>query len=1094
MEKFKITKTIRFKAEPQKAERLQAQAEALMKNPNADIATLVIKGFEFINHLEELIFVNDEKKYLRKDITLHFRWLRQNVKNEWHDWKQGKIKKENDTNKSKQKQAQKSNSPFASLLSIRDKFDDAKSDHSDKKTKSSDDKKLPLGSVPFLKNELQNINDYWREVLEALRQAFERPEENRMRRADIAKYLGELSKRQMLPALMDFINDLNDKKSEEKINTLKKLAQAFKELLETCQNAYLSAKSSGINLTRASFNYYTLNKKEKNYTEERERIISNLSKPYFERGRIPQIIQDLRIDENLSIEKLYEYLKKYKAEQKQQFQEAVSQGLLFDELIEKFPLFETIKPIFNEFVAKTNAITQKSTALQNSFKTKGIKDEINKIKRERGQMFLKGKFKHYTELCDVYKRVAQNKGKLKAALIGIEKEKIDSQKLQYWALIGKQNNKYKLYLIPKEKVQEAYSEISRQGRIENEVSTPLYYFESFTFRALKKLCFGVNGNTFLPEIKKELTEYNQADFGEHTFRTGNVEQDEQNLIQFYQKVLNTDFVLRNLRLPHAQLSEVVDTKYNNLQEFKIAIEKVCYAKQTVLNSRVLRLLETDYKAQIMELSSLDLNKENPTNLKAHTILWNSFWAAENEANHFTTRINPEISIFWREPKASRIEKYGKGTPLYDEKKKNRYLHPQFTVAFTFNENALSNELNYAFEGFEKKKEALNDFNQQINQEFKKGLENQILGAFGIDTGEAELATIGLTENGKPFPTKLIRLKTEKLNFEKQGFFKDGTPREKPYRAIDNMSYFLKKELYDNTFRDNLFQETYAEIFEEFETTTIDLTCAKMICRHIVLNGDLHMRTKLNLLNAKRQIRQAQILNPSLELKFEEDKILIPETDENRKVNTPWKAIYHTNEELEQIQPINSVKELLSTYLKEVKVDESIEIENINRYRKVVAGNMVGVIAHLYNKYPILIAIENLAQGTIEKHRLRYQGVMDRPLETALYRKFQTQGLTPPISDAIAIREALTEKKNNKKSQLGVLQFVDEQLTSKTCPNCGKNAYEGKRKELYLEEKKQGVFSCTCGFHNINNPMGLNLHSNDAVAAFNIAKRGIKNIK
>lgn len=194
MEKFKITKTIRFKAIPQKAEKLQDQAEALINNPQVDIIALVIKGFDLINLFEELVYTNDKKEYLRKNITIHFRWLRQYVKNEWHDWKQGKIEIENDNNKAKQKQPQKSNSPFASLLAIRDNFDDAKekeqTDHTNKTAKNSEDKKLPLGSVPFLKNELQNISSSWRELLDELRKAFERPEENRMRRADIAKFLG----------------------------------------------------------------------------------------------------------------------------------------------------------------------------------------------------------------------------------------------------------------------------------------------------------------------------------------------------------------------------------------------------------------------------------------------------------------------------------------------------------------------------------------------------------------------------------------------------------------------------------------------------------------------------------------------------------------------------------------------------------------------------------------------------------------------------------------------------------------------------------------------------------------------------------------
>lgn len=920
-----------------------------------------------------------------------------------------------------------------------------------------------------------------------------------MRRADIAKYLNELSKRQILPFLLDFLANANDKKNDEKIKNLNVEVIKFKKNLEIAKNAYLSAQSSGIMLARASFNYYILNKKPKNFEAEEKRIQEEMNKPFLKKGEIPQIIIALKIDQSLSVEKLYEYLKQYKAEQKSLFQEVVSQGLKYDDLKFNFPLFDTTIEVFNEYVQKTNLITEKATQKNNTPKGnpdyKKLQDKINKLKRERGQMLQQGKFGNFKKLNDEFKKVAIRKGKLKAQLKGIEKERIDSQRLQYWALIGQEENKYKLILIPKENVSKAYTEIVNQRWIDERSPMYLYYFESFTFRALRKLCFGVNGNTFLPEIKKELPKYNQPDFGEHIFKTEEGKRDEKALVKFYQQVLNTGFVRRNLALPHQQMEEVTTTVYNDLDSFKIALEKVCYNKKMVASPRVLRNLEHSYGTEIFELSSQDLLKEHSTNLKSHTKIWNLFWSKENEEKNFDTRLNPEIGIFWREAKASRIEKYGKGTELYDENKKNRYLHPQFTIAFSINENALSNDLNYAFEGFEKQKEAMMEFNQKINKEFKDGLEQKKLGAFGVDTGEAELATIGLTDNGKPFPVKVLKVKSDKLNYSKQGYFKDGTMREKPYRAIDNLSYFLKKDLYDKTFKDDHFEETFREIFEEIETETIDLTSAKLICEHIVVNGDLHTRSKLNILNAKRQIRQALITNPNLEIKFEDNKILIPETDEERKKNNPWKAVYHTNEELEQIKNFEAVKEEIEQYLKKAQDDSAEVLQNINRFREVAAGNMTGVIFYLYNKYPILIAIENLAQGTIEKHRLRYEGVMDRPLERALYRKFQSIGLTPPVSDLIAIRDNLTQKKKDKMSQLGVLQFVDEQNTSKTCPNCEKNAYEGERKNLYLEEKKKGIFSCGhCGYHNINNPMGLSLHSNDAVAAFNIAKRGIKNLK
>lgn len=1109
MDTYKITKTIRFKAEPIKAKTLQGQAKRLQNKPEPDIAPLIVNGYNIISIFEKWVFSDEERTKLRGYITVHFRWLRQYTKDDWYNWKEKQEEKElkySGTKQPERKQQVLSNSPFATLAGLRDKFADSKAmppvaernmHNQNRQTQKMPEKKISLSDIPYLKNDLLIFCSNWRETLEKLNDAQNRPKDNSMRRSCIASYLNQLAKQQMLPMLIDFVANVNDKQSEKTAILLSKAILEFQKQLETAQISYLSAQSSGVLLARSSFNYYIISKKPKDFDVEEKKIKDELENKYQLHGDKIQLLRKLGIETNLSIEKLYETLKDYKAEQKSAFQEAVSQGLSFPELKTKFSLFECTEEIFNEYASKTNSIAKKSTQKNNTSKgskqEKDLQNEINKLKRERGQMLQQKKFQKYTHLCDEYKKIAVRKGKLKAQIKGIEKERIDSQRLQYWALIAEQQGKHQLVLVPKENASQAYSEISNNRRIDGDEPTMLYYFESFTFRALRKLCFGVNGNTFLPEIKQELPLYNKPDFGEHFFIKEGV-RDEAAFVKFYQCVLKTNYAKQNLNLPHEQLKVVSENIFPDLQSFKIALEKVCYTKRCEKGSYLVKKLETEYNAQFFDLTSYDLQKIDKSNLKNHTKIWNDFWDNKNEETQYPTRLNPEISIFWREPKTSRIEKYGKGTELYAPEKKNRYLHPQFTVAFTLNENALNSELNYAFEGFEKQKSAMIAFNQKINSEFKEGLEKQNLGSFGIDTGEVELATIGLTDKGNPFPVKVIRLKKDKLSYEKVGFRANGIPREKPYRAIDNLSYFIKEEQYKRTFRSDDFQKIFNELFEEIETPTIDLTCAKMICGHIVLNGDLQVRQKLNLLNAKRQIRQALILDATIKVTIDRknQKIAIPETNERKiKKGQTEKIVYHTNTELNHIKPFNEVANEIEAYIKLVQDDSSQVLDNINRFRKVAAANMVGVIFHLYKRYPIVIAIENLAQGTMEDHRQRYEGIMDRPLERALYRKFQALGLTPPVSDVVAIREALTQKQG-KISQLGVLRFVDEQHTSQTCPNCGKNAYDGDNAQFYIEEKKEEIFHCRhCGWHNKDKTMGIDgLHSNDAVASYNIAKRGM----
>lgn len=214
-----------------------------------------------------------------------------------------------------------------------------------------------------------------------------------------------------------------------------------------------------------------------------------------------------------------------------------------------------------------------------------------------------------------------------------------------------------------------------------------------------------------------------------------------------------------------------------------------------------------------------------------------------------------------------------------------------------------------------------------------------------------------------------------------------------------------------------------------------------------------------------------------------------------------RRIYISTPDLDFVRAFEDVANELKEYAQVVQQDDSVTLENINRYRQAAVANMVGVIMHLYNKFPIVISIENLASNTILKHQSKYEGNVERPLERALFRRLKELGLTPPVSELVALRAAVAIEKNNtnnsatsnKYSQLGILRFVDETATSKICPKCGKNAYTDANNKFYSEDKKNGIFHCRlCNWHNKDNPGELRgLHSNDAVASFNIAIRGTK---
>lgn len=1288
MQKYKLTKAIRFKAEPNNAAPLfEKEAEKRQKAADEyaifldgkeihetfdNFKELMDKAYQVINDFEKLVFEEYENdkgetvQRLRAAVTVHFRWLRQYTQFEWYE------KKEQKEEAQARKKDPNEAAPDPNLRPV-----------------NKDEKRLPLSDIFYLKGLFIDLCNDWRGTLVALERAVNQPKENRSRRAEIALLLNQFAKRSVLRCLKDFLYDANDKSSEQRVSKLRASLEEFEQLLTTAQLAHLPAQRKGVQLARATFNFYTLDRKGNQYKEELKKIKNEEEAAYsptntetlknltanavasFEReikqtrneiGEATQKIEEAKIDgrhekaekltinkrrllteklpdleyklqllkangfKGLNVAQLYDLLKTYKAQEKMAFMEALASPTKMElkDSMELFPLFvpsatsetrwnkatnqkETTTKTAQDNYDRLQFVTFEAEKEAQSYNRKiqdGLDKEepllkeqkkaIKKLRQERSAFFQSTVFETYNKICDIYKEVAKKRGEYKARKKGAERAHLDAERLQYWAMLAatknpKGKNAYRLVLIPKDKAEEAYKKIEslkESDVLDYHAEAMLYYFESFTFRSLQKMTFGIDGR-LKSELKAEMRDYigrkypKEKDFSKNSLDakvlkdvevkqfnksiskpTEHIDQaqTEANQVDFFKAVLRTNYSKTQLRFA-SDIADLADEKavYKNFREFETALEQHCYQQNWLLASGMLPTLQKEYNAQIFDLNNLDLRREEKQNLKEHTKIWDNFWSFSNTSQGFDVRLNPEIAIFWREANAERVAKYGSVGTM-----KNRYTRPQYTIAFTVSENALSPSLNYAFARFDKQKEALIDFNKTVNDELKKGLKpdsTKKLASFGIDTGEAELATLGLTDDGKPFEIKVLQLKAEKLKFQKTGFFKDGKEREKPYKVIENMSYFLNEALYIRTFSNKHhqatkqdFENTKKDLFEEIKTSTLDLTCAKVICGEIVLNGDIKTRQRLNQLNAQRKIWEELKHDPKSEnIRFDsqQGKIFVPERREDKlKEGKTELAIYHNSPAINAARSFQKVEEDLRAYIAKVKSNPAEVLDNINDCRRALAANMVGVIANLSKRFPLVIAIENLDAGSIEKHRLNYEGTMDRPLEHALYRKFQIDGYTPPLSNLVALRKvahdnqtfsdrlekakkqaddaqkAIKEAKNNvksatdkiaasakvteaekiaadlkslvntlsqeeaKQSQYGIMRFVNEELTSKLCPSCRKNAYEGE-KERYEKEKKASVFHCKhCGWHNKNNPKGIkNLHSNDAVAAYNIAMRG-----
>ncbi len=861
MHNIKTTKTIRFKLGSDSSNNLiQGTIDNLGKNNDFDLFNFVKNLNNFIDKLKGYLFSKGRNGgfYIKDKLILKSEWMKTYAKQELAEFKQGMIN-------------------------------------------------VGGGRIQYtigdygVSHKIEETLDYINEIYGELRDDASAELNERAKRARTALLLKRLYAKNSLPLLVDLVENINDKKeTTDTILLLKSMGRKLLQQLEIGIQEYLPEQSSGFPIAKASFNYHTINKKPVDFDAkvaeiERKMIVNNLDIVWNNNiiaagnGRlwntIKADIDNRKGNNNLCLgdspfmevgtySSLRQIMKNILAEQKAEFSELMQMGESLERLRKKtnLYLFNNIKEEkFNDYAHKTKEIEELATTInqcRDANEKASLRTKLNKLKQERGSLINQTIYKKFA---DLYRDVAQKHGRLLAQLKGIEKEKVESQTLQYWSLILEQDSKHKLVMIPKNKAARCKEQLNNSNIIKGEAK--LYWFESFTFRSLQKLCFGNldNGtNTFYPEIRRELAgKYSILDTrgypkfisGEHEFKG-----DEQKKIRFYKDVLNSKYAKRTLNLPFADVeNEIVNMDFETLDDFKIALEKICFRKSFTADAKLINSLIETYNAQVLDITSIDLSHNERVKDKeavysytdkAHTGIWKEFWSAENENNKFDIRLNPEITITYRKPKESRVRKYGKDSGNYDPNKKNRYLHEQITLVTTISEHCNAPTKNISFTTDEEIKGMIDDFNNKINSD-------NIKFAFGIDNGEVELSTLGVYVpqfEKERIPEQLTELqKVEDYGFKtltiKDLKYSETDINGKEKRIIQNVSYFLKEDLYCRTFGKTReeYNAMFSNVFEEKYLLSLDLSTAKVISGHIVTNGDVVSLFNLWMRHAQRNI-------------------------------------------------------------------------------------------------------------------------------------------------------------------------------------------------------------------------------------------------
>jgi|GEM_PF-1746965 len=848
MEKYKITKTIRFRLDAD-----NTAISAIVKDTEAlEARGQGFKIKKFVNALGRFLSGDGVQKYLydmsneencvfKRNLVIKNTWLKNNAKQEiaGMDLKRGLIIKD----------------------------------------------------IKGLQDKIEEIYDKLWEIYEILYESAYLPLQDLARREGIGLLLKKLSVKNALPFIISFVEESNDKNEADDLSLrLKKQGKEILTQLEIGINEYLPAQSSGLPVAKASFNYYTINKTPVDFGEKIQELEKRLSVDIKKEissftGGIKTAIKnkiagkkillgDTPMFESENSVSLRQILKNIKSEQKAQFNKFMT--------TQNNPQLEEMKTMgwylfgditegeFNDYKEQTKEIERVGAKINqcgNIKEKKELRSQLQKLKKKRGELISEAhkkggndkNFKTYKEFAKFYRKIAQRHGKILAQIKGIEKEKIDSAMLNYWAAVIELSGRHKLVLIPKkdENAKKCIEWLEDESKHKNG-SCKIFWFESFTFRSLQKLCFGnldSGTNTFNQKIQNLLPcdERGNLMNGEFAFKG-----DEQEKIKFYKKVLQSQ---KDINLPQKEVVDnVVGRKFETMDEFKIALEEICYIRRERLSANAESELKSKFNAQIFDITSLDLR--NPVNCagkpevyhhndKRHTEIWKEFWSLDNERRNFNIRLNPEITITYRKPKESRILKYGKGTEKYNADMKNRYLYPQYTLLTTISEHCNTPTKILSFMTDNEYEESIKAFNSKLKKE-------DIKFAFGIDSGETELSTLGV------YLPEFSAESTELKDIEKYGFnvltIKDLNYTETDYNGSDkkivkNPSYFVDKSLYMRTFKktEQEYEKMFAEQFEAKKRLSLDLSAAKVICGHIVTNGGVSEHFGLWLKHAQRTI-------------------------------------------------------------------------------------------------------------------------------------------------------------------------------------------------------------------------------------------------
>ena len=264
---YQYTRGIRFRLKPVREGERFSKKMAGISSPDQGglhLPDLAESLLEFHRGLAELLFCKPGKQHKNSSIPIRFESSGSYRREKTAKLKQDPYKKED----------QKKMSDVVSVKKAwlrefhKDLFYLEVGKKQDGKYKA---KKYKLSELKSIGDELKKRLEEWERYSCELKKVSQQPRESQFRHSDIAEYIRILSGRDHLIYMERLLEEslYSDPGSDEKVDSLKKRLSSLKEELKSAQEFYFSSQSSGVEVARASFNYYTVNKKPKDYYENK---------------------------------------------------------------------------------------------------------------------------------------------------------------------------------------------------------------------------------------------------------------------------------------------------------------------------------------------------------------------------------------------------------------------------------------------------------------------------------------------------------------------------------------------------------------------------------------------------------------------------------------------------------------------------------------------------------------------------------------------------------------------------------------------------------------------------------------------------------